>query len=134
MKGKVLGMGVTTAVVAIAGLALCIPNALWLKHSTIRISNQGDSTVPAATLQVGELSIDYRSIEPGEAEFALLPKRSKGSVAIMLPPNQQLDSFCHAYVDAQMYHLDVTVEDGKVLSCDASLPLFTSLWVMKALF
>ena len=133
MNVKVLGIGVTTAMVAIAGLALCVPNILWLKHSTVRIANQGQSTVPQATLQVGDQSIDYHSIDPGDTKFALLPNRTQGSVAIMLPPSQHLNSFCHTHVEAKMYHLDVTVEDGKIISCKASLPLLSSLWVLKAL-
>ncbi|MEM9136200.1 MAG: hypothetical protein AAGB01_02455 [Cyanobacteria bacterium P01_F01_bin.42] len=49
MNMKAVGWGLSTA--AIAGLALCLPNALWLRHSTIKITNQGASTVLRATMQ-----------------------------------------------------------------------------------
>ncbi|MEM9136201.1 MAG: hypothetical protein AAGB01_02460 [Cyanobacteria bacterium P01_F01_bin.42] len=65
--------------------------------------------------------------------FKRLPYQTRGSVALTLPPGQQLDSFCHTYVEATMYHVDVTVADGRVVACDASLPIVSNLWVLQAL-
>ena len=133
MNVKVICWGITSTVVAIAGLSLCLPNLIWLTHSTVRISNQGKSRVDTATLQVGEETQDYHSIEPGTFHFATLPQTSRGSLAVTLPPSQQRGSFCHTYVEEKMYHVDITVEDGKVMSCQTSLPILSNLWVLKAL-
>ncbi len=133
MNAKVLCLGITSTVVAIAGLSLYLPNMIWLKHSTIRISNQGNSVVNLANVQVGKESLNYHSIEPGEFHFATLPQASEGSLAVTLPPSHKLGSFCHTYVEGKMYHVDVTLEAGKVLSCETSLPIVSNLWVLKAL-
>lgn len=133
MNMKVLCLGITSTIVAIAGLGLCLPNLIWLRHSTLRISNQGETTVDTATVKVGDESLDYRAIEPGAFEFTLLPKKASGSLAVSLPPSHKLGTFCHSYVEQKMYHIDVVVKDGQVVDCQASLPILSSFWVFKAL-
>ena len=132
MKSTILCLGVTLTVGAIAGLGLCAPNLMWLQRSTLRISNKGNTPLKLAQVSVGQDALEYESIEPGESEFALLPKTVEGSIAITLPPGKTLKSFCHSYVESKMYHVDVVVKDGQVLTCQASLPILSELWVMKA--
>jgi len=132
MTVKAICVGISATVIAIAGLSLCLPNVIWLRRSTIRISNQGQSVPTVAKLQIGDQTQDYRAIEPGECQFATLPRTSQGSLAVTLPPNHQLGSFCHTYVEGKMYHVDITVKDGKVLDCTTSLPILSNLWVLKA--
>jgi hypothetical protein len=133
MNIKILCLGITSTLVAIAGLGLCLPNVMWLKHSTIRINNQGNTTVDLTKLQVGEETQEIRAIEPGTFHFGMLPQQSQGSLAVTLPPNQKLDSFCHTFVEEKMYHVDISLKEGKVLSCETSLPILSNLWVLKAM-
>lgn len=134
MKSTLLYVGISTAVAAIAGLGLCIPNLMWLKHSTLRISNQGETPLKLAHVQVGEEKLEFKSIEPGQTNFSLLPASTQGSLAVSVPPAHQLNSFCHSYVEAKMYHIDIVVQDGQVVGCHSSLPILSDLWVRKALF
>ena len=133
MNSKVLCLGITSAIVAIAGLGFSLPNLIWLRHSTLRISNQGEATIDQALITVGDESLDYQAIEPGEFEFTLLPKAAEGSLAVTLPPSHKIGTFCHSYVEQKMYHIDVVVKDGQVIDCQASLPILSSFWVLKAL-
>ena len=119
--------------VTIAGLGLCLPNLIWLKHSTLRISNEGESSIDYASIEVGNESLEYRAIEPGEFEFTLLPEAAVGSLAVTLPPSHEVGSYCHSYVEQKMYHIDVVIKDGQVIDCKASLPILSNFWVFKAL-
>lgn len=133
MNVKLIAIGLGTTILAIAGLAVCVPNAIWLKHSTLRINNTGKNTLAMAQVQVGQQTLEVSNLEPGEFQFRLLPQTSEGEIAIMVPPSYSLESLCHTYVEGKMFHIDVTIQDGKVIACDSSLPILSSLWIFKAL-
>lgn len=132
MKIVPLVLGVSTSLVAIAGIAICLPNMMWLKYSTLRINNEGNQSLPVAQIQIGDSLLEVKDIKPGKFDFRILPQASEGTLAITLPPSHSLESLCHTYLEKRMYHVDVTVKNGQVLRCESSLPLLSQFWMTKA--
>ncbi len=132
MKVAPLVVGIGGSLIAIAGLSLSLPNLMWLKHSTLRVNNTGKQPLEMAQLSVGETTLEIQDIEPGEFEFRLLPKQVNGTMAITLPPSRSLESLCHTYSEGKMFHIEVQIQDGKVVACQSSVPFLSKLWVVKA--
>ena len=126
----VLGLG--TTLVAIAGASVCLPNFMWLKHSTLRINNDGSQPIDLAQIQVGDTLIEVKDVAPGAFAFRILPEQSVGRAVVTLPPNHSLEGLCHTYTEEKMYHIDVKIKNGKVLECESSVPLLSKLWLIKA--
>ncbi|MCM1985166.1 hypothetical protein [Lyngbya confervoides] len=132
MNLKLIAVSLSTTTVVLAGLALLLPNALWLRHSTLRVTNVGQTPVQATEVQVGSKTLKIQAVQPDRFKFEMLPTEAQGSMLVTVTPRSGLHSFCHTYLEPKMYHVEIQIQDGQVVNCQTSLPLLSKLWVVEA--
>jgi hypothetical protein len=133
MNVKWLVTGVTIGFCAIAGFALMVPNVLWLDHSTVRVENVGDKPISEIEFDLGGEIVQFQDIEPGAIAMGTLPNAQAGTLAILVKPNYSTKNTCQSYLENRLFHVDVVVDNGEITHCDASVPILSNLWVLKAI-
>lgn len=110
--------------------ALVLPNLLWLARSTVRVVNLGDAPVPGVVITVDDHRLEFRELEGGARRFALLPESGDATLQVRLGAGSDTPPACQAYVQGDMFHVEVTLS-GSSVHCRTDLPLLSDLLVFK---
>ena len=110
------------------------PNAVWLKYSTVHVTNDTGVWMHRVSLQTSSESTPLGSLLPNSTRFAILPT-SFGEARLILSyeANGVPGSGCQKYVESTGYHVEVVVDKDRVVECWVEQPLTSSLLLQKVL-
>ena len=117
--------------VILAALAAA-PNLLWLRHSTVQVTNEGNVRLYNVALRIGTQSSPIGNVQPESTRFDFLPTGfGEASLSVEHEVNYRLISHCQEYVESTGYHVEVVVDKDQQFRCTTELPISSSLLVQK---
>ena len=109
------------------------PNLVWLARSTTRITNTGEDILSAVIVYVDDKGTAISELQPGDSQFLFLPKSGDANYRVSFVKGSSVLHVCQEYVEGDMYHMETQLSDAENSRCDATLPLFSSLLILKAI-
>jgi hypothetical protein len=108
------------------------PNVVWLRYSTLRVTNEAGVLLRDVALQIGTQSIPVGNVLVDSSRFAFLPKEfGEATLTIAYIVNGAPASGCQEYVESTGYHVEVVVDEDQSVRCSVERPTFSSLLVQK---
>lgn len=121
MAGLLLG--------AVVILVFAAPNILWLSRSTLFVENRSAEPLADVRFTLCEESFSLGALESGGSRFRLLPSCGDASLSVRVGTVE----LCRAYVEGDMYHVDVVFEPSAGGTCDVRLAPFSPVFLIKRL-
>ncbi len=110
-------------------LLLAAPNLLWLSRSTLFVENRSDEPLADVRFTVCEESFSLGALDSGGSRFRLFPSCGDASLSVSVGATE----LCRAYVEGDMYHMDVVFEPLTGGTCDVRLAPFSPVFLVKRL-
>ena len=127
MKNLILLLIVLAAFVA-------APNAVWLRYSTVRVTNETGVWMHRVSIQTASQSTPLGSLLPNSTRFAVLPTTfGEAQFILAYEVNGVPGSGCQQYVESVGYHVEVVVDKDRSVQCSVEQPLTSSLLIRKVL-
>jgi hypothetical protein len=104
-------------------LVIFAPNLIWLNWSTLFIRNQSSKSIDNITLEICSQTV-HVTAKPESSSLHFLPEC--GDTTLIVRANNEI--ICQSYVQGDMF--DVEVDTG-TKNCNATLPIFSSLFLFK---
>ncbi len=121
----------TALLVSILAVFIFAPNLVWLAYSTNRITNGGAGLLRSVTVHVDDRKVYLGELHPGDSRFTFLPKSGDATYRVSYTNGTRDELACQAYVEGEMYHVELLLADTRGPVCTVTLPLISELFILK---
>ena len=108
------------------------PNVVWLRYSTVRVTNEADALLRDVALLIDTESVPVGNVLLKSSRFSFLPTEfGEATLTIAYRIKGASVSGCQEYVESTRYHVEVVVNEDQSVSCSVEQPIFSGLLVQK---